>query len=95
MADESNVIPGTPILQKEIPENSECLLSEPELRLLRCLLSDMDWDWVSKEGFLLSVLVDGINEKLFDRFDDNVQILDTRPEIIEDYTEDLKEMVGL
>ena len=43
------------------------------------------------EGFLLSVLVDSINEKLYDTFLDSV--LDDTPELIEDYIEDLKEMV--
>ena len=94
-ADEMKEKPGTPVTQDEKPEKEDALLSDTELRLLRCLLSDRELDWVSQEGLLLSVLVDGINEKLFDRFDDNVLILDTRPEIIEDYAENLKEMVDL
>ena len=39
----------------------------------------------------MSVLVDGINEKLYDTFMDSV--LDDTPKLIEDYIEDLKEMV--
>ena len=42
-------------------------------------------------GHLLSVLTDGINEKLYDTFGDTV--LDEGPQVIEDYMEDLKEMV--
>ena len=48
--------------------------------------------WVQAEGQLLSVLVDGINEKLYDIFLDTV-LLDT-PEVIEDYMDELKEMVA-
>ena len=33
------------------------------------------------------------NEKLFDAFSDSVLILEDQPELIEDYIEDLKEMV--
>ena len=43
------------------------------------------------EGWLLSVLVDGINEKLFDTFQDSV--LDDTPQLVEDYIDELKEMV--
>ena len=40
---------------------------------------------------MLSVLVDGINEKLYDIFMDSV--LDDSPALVEDYIDDLKEMV--
>ena len=39
----------------------------------------------------MSVLVDGINEKLYDTFLDSV--LDDTPALIEDYINDLKEMI--
>ena len=35
-------------------------------------------------GLMLSVLVDSINEKLFDEFADSVLTLDNGPELIED-----------
>lgn len=44
-------------------------------------------------GLMLSVLVDSINEKLFDEFADSVLTLDNGPELIEDYIQDLKERV--
>ncbi|MDE7262758.1 MAG: hypothetical protein K2N78_11975 [Oscillospiraceae bacterium] len=40
---------------------------------------------------MLSVLVDGVNEKLYDTFQDTV--LDDTPQLVEDYIDDLKEMV--
>ena len=66
-------------------------LAEPELRLLRCLLHGGSLDWIREEGLLLSVLVDAINEKLYDQFGDSV--LDDTPQVLEDYTDELKEMI--
>lgn len=44
-------------------------------------------------GLMLSVLVDGINDKLYDTFSDSVLLGDDPPELIEDYIPDLKEMI--
>lgn len=71
--------------------SEDCPLTATEYRLLRCLLYEESISWVQSEGYLLSVLVDGINEKLYDTFMDSV--LDDSPALIEDYIEDLKEMV--
>ena len=49
-------------------------------------------DGIKAEGYLLSVLVDSINETLYDTFLDSV--LDDTLELMEDYIEDLKEMVA-
>ena len=90
-------------VQESIPESvpavetvpsepdEECPLSSPEYRLLQCLLYGGSTVWVQAEGYMLSVLVDGINEKLYDIFMDSV--LDDSPALIEDYIDDLKEMV--
>ena len=66
-------------------------LDPAEYRLMQCLLYGRDCGWVQSEGYLMSVLVDGINEKLYDKFMDTV--LDDTPEPLEDYMDDLKEMV--
>lgn len=66
-------------------------LTPDEARLLQCLLYGGDTGWVQASGHLLSVLTDSINEKLYDTFGDTV--LDEGPQVIEDYMEDLKEMV--
>lgn len=85
-----------PPLQESLPTeaaSAEALpLNDAELRLLRCLLYGESLGWVQAEGLLLSVLVDGINEKLYDRFMDTV--LEDSPEVMEDYVEELKEMVA-
>ena len=72
------------------PEN-DCPLTVPEYRLLQCLLYGESIHWVQEEGLMLSVLSDSINEKLYDIFQDSV--IDDTPELVEDYIEDLKEMV--
>ena len=71
----------------------DCPLSGPEYRLLHCLLYDKSTAWVQAEGHMLSVLVDSVNETLYDTFLDSV--LDDTPALIDDYIEDLKEMVVL
>lgn len=73
-----------------VPEE-ECPLSGPEYRLLQCLIYGGSISWVQSEGYMMSVLVDGINEKLYDTFMDSV--LDDTPALVEDYIDDLKEMV--
>lgn len=67
------------------------ILSAAETRLLGCLLRGEPTVWVQREGLLLSVLVDSINEKLYDTFLDTV--LTDEPAVIEDYMDELKEMV--
>lgn len=71
--------------------DGECPLSMPEYRLLQCLLYGRSTSWVQSEGYMLSVLVDSINEKLYDTFMDSV--LEDTPAPVEDYIDDLKEMI--
>ena len=95
---EDELEPEEPVKPEEPrkPEESQTPdtpLDSAQYRLLRCLLYGGDLGWVSSEGHLLSVLVDGINEKLYDSFADSVLELNDRPEIVEDYIDELKEMV--
>lgn len=85
----SEVIAPAP---QTVSPSQDCPLSEPEYRLLHSLLYGNSIRWVRDEGYILSVLVDGINEKLYDTFMDSV--LDDTPGLIEDYIEDLKEMIA-
>lgn len=71
--------------------DTECPFSAPEYRLLQCLLYGRSTAWVQQEGYMMSVLSDSINDKLYDVFMDSV--LDDTPALIEDYIDDLKEMV--
>ena len=43
---------------------------------------------------MLSVLADSINEKLYDQFLDSVLTVEDIPQLVEDYIDDLKEMVA-
>ena len=80
--------PPQPEPEPPVPEGP---LDPGEYRLLRSLLYGGDLSWVRREGLMLSVLADSINEKLFDQFADSV--LSPEGELIEDYIDDLKEMV--
>lgn len=72
-------------------ESPDSPLSSAEYRLLQSLLYGGSTDWIRQEGLLLSVLLDSINEKLYDEFLDAV--LDDGPAVCEDYIDALKEMI--
>lgn len=84
-------VPEEPLAPPAAEPSSDSPLSPVEYRLLQCMLYGRELGWVKAEGHLLSVLVDGINEKLYDEFMDSV--LDDTPELIGDYIDELKEMV--
>ena len=74
----------------EVPDSP---LTEQECRFVRCLLSGSSLDWLRQEGLLPSVLADSINEKLYDTFLDTVLTVEEPPSLVEDYLDELKEMV--
>lgn len=84
-----------PPVQTHAPaeEPDDTPLTKDEYRLLQSLLYGRDYGWVRSSGLMLSVLVDGINDKLYDAFSDSVLLGDDPPELIEDYIADLKEMI--
>ena len=77
--------PAAPAAENDTP------LTETEYRLMQCLLYGRDLGWVQGEGHILSVLLDSINDKLYDAFLDAV--VDDTPAPVEDYIDELKEMV--
>ena len=83
--------PAAASVPQEPPVQEGSPLDGAEYRLLQCLLYGGDIGWVQAEGRMLSVLADSINEKLYDTFQDSV--LDDTPQLVEDYIDDLKEMV--
>ncbi len=87
------LVPEMPRPSAENAPPEDLGLDTAELRILRCLLYGGSLAWVREEGLFSDVLCDSINEKLFDRFDDTVLTLGESPEVIEDYIEELKEMV--
>jgi len=88
---EEETPPAQPPAPAEEPEDTP--LTRDEYRLLQSLLYGRDYSWVRSSGLMLSVLVDGINDKLYDTFSDSVLLGDDPPELIEDYIADLKEMI--
>lgn len=74
---------------------NETTLTDDEYYFLRCILYNLPYeDFMRKKALMVSVLADGINEKLFDLFSDTVLLLNgDNAELIEDYTEELKEIV--
>ncbi len=75
------------------PAANDTALSDAEYRLLQSLLYGRELSWVRAQGLMLSVLTDSINETLYDTFADSVLTSDDPPAVIEDYLEELKEMV--
>ena len=79
----SDDVPTSPVTAVN---NAE--LSAQECRLLCDLLDSKALSWVRAEGLLLSVLIDGINEKLYDDFEDTV-IAGDPPAVVSDYRDEL------
>ena len=80
--------------EKTVTEN-DVGLGETEYLLMQCLLYGRAYvNLVKSKGLPLSVLVDAINEKLFDRFGDTVIVeTEDRPELVADYFEELKGII--
>lgn len=80
------------IQQTEKPENG--LLDKACTEILIALLNGQDVQKAARQnGVMLSTAIDGINQTLFDNFGDIViDFGGDEPEIIEDYTKDLREM---
>lgn len=74
-----------------VEEREDAVLTDQERRLLRCLLAGEAVDWLKGEGLMLSVLVDGINGKLYDFFEDTV--IDDTATVVADYRDEVKELL--
>ena len=83
-------VPPAPADERLVDEGADVseVLDAVELRLLRALLTAESIVWVRSEGHMLSVLVDGINEKLYDDFEDTV-IEGDPPAVVPDYRDEL------
>lgn len=75
-------------------EQEDYGLSSEEMATIILLLKGKDLDKYLKEHHLMAaVIIDNINEKLFDEFGDNViEFINDIPTVIEDYQEDLEDM---
>lgn len=75
-------------------EQEDYGLSSEEMSTIILLLKGKDLKKYLKEHHLMAaVIIDNINEKLFDEFGDNViEFINDIPTVIEDYQEDLEDM---
>ncbi|KRM40623.1 hypothetical protein FEZ41_12270 [Lentilactobacillus parafarraginis] len=77
------------------PASSQSLLNADETMLVVALLKNQSWQQYLKDHHLMvSILVDQINEKLFDEIGDTVIEFnaDNQPVIVEDYRQDLEQL---
>ena len=82
-------------VQDNVSENAiDMILDKDEYGFICALLYDGDHKKAAAEsGKMVSILADSINEKLFDDFGDTViEFSEDKPIIIDDYTEELKNM---
>ena len=70
-------------------------LTELERRVIKAVLEGEDTGFVREEGQMLSVVVDSINEKLYDYFGDSILFDDGTLQIYEDYIEEVRTMIGI
>lgn len=84
----------------KIPANASaggtCGLTAAEQILLRHLLDGTPYQsFLREKHLMLSVVVDGINEKLYDRFGDTVIVFNgDTPEVLEDYVQEAEILAG-
>lgn len=86
---------GTEAAAPDAPDDLP--LDAAEAAVLRALLRGEDGEAAAKAaGRMLSVVIDGINDKLYDRFGDAVIYYEgDAPAVYEDYAEELKGMTGI
>ena len=77
----------------DIHDNSNDLLNDLEKRVISAIIQGDDLGFVRPEGKMLSVVIDTVNEKLYDIFGDSVIYDDGTPKIYEEYTDELIEMI--
>lgn len=88
-AEETADIPET------APRGNETDLDDSAYRFLQCLLYHRPYEEVLREsGKMLSVLVDTVNESLMEAIGDTVLLMEgEKPELIEDYIDELKGII--
>ena len=86
--------PPAPALQAQSAGPADDPLTDLERAFLQALLCGDDALALARDRKVFpGVLADGINEKLYDRFDDTVlETLDDRIRVIEDYQEELQDL---
>lgn len=89
--------PAVPEMSAEPPEQENTAgLNDAEYRFMKCLLYGEPYEaFLKSEGLMLSVLVDSVNDHFFETFGDTVIGYDGEtPEVLEDYADELKGIIG-
>ncbi|UQZ90474.1 hypothetical protein C4J81_15165 [Deltaproteobacteria bacterium Smac51] len=83
-----------PVISEKVAAENKAGLSDVEIQFISRLLHGQAHDELIRSGgLMLSVLIDSINEKLFEQFGDTVIVeAGDGPELVEDYVDELKEM---
>lgn len=94
LVEEEDFEPPPAVAAQEPPPADAPALDETERTFLRCLLyGDRYDDILRAKGVMASVVMDAVNEKLFDLFNDTVLVEGPGgPEPLDDYREELKGM---
>lgn len=88
----SPLAPPPAVLQTQDSQGQEVYDLTPEEKALLCATIKKDGFAKATNGCMLSVLVDSINEKLFDCFGDIVLEEGIIPRVVAEYQEQLREM---
>ena len=94
----TEIIKDTAQTKEENPDiTNETDLSDDEFKFTSMLVRDENYkEYLKSRGIMLSVIIDSVNEKLFDVFGDTVIDFDGEtPEIIEDYIDELKGLLKI
>ncbi|MBP3323169.1 MAG: hypothetical protein J6M16_03145, partial [Clostridia bacterium] len=94
----TEIIKDTAQTKEENPDiTNETDLSDDEFKFTSMLVRDENYkEYLKSRGIMLSVIIDSVNEKLFDVFGDMVIDFDGEtPEIIEDYIDELKGLLKI
>lgn len=93
--EEQELVSSTPSKTVPVETENNYDLSKDEMYLLLALLKNEQWqNYIKQHHLMVSILADGINDKLFDEIGDAVIDFNEKnqPEIIEDYRPDLEEI---
>lgn len=91
---EENEYLETVAIKSDSSDDEDYGLSNIEMQTVIMLLKGEDpTQYLKEQNLMPAIIIDSINEKIFDEIGDNViEFIDDTPTIVEDYQEDLEEM---
>ncbi len=90
-------VPAPEPTSELVTEPAPALLSAQEAEFVRLLIEGGAWkEYLREQHLFASVIVDSVNEKLYDEIGDTVLEMDGDvPQIVEDYIEELRQAAGI